>query len=175
MEGNNKLATQVGFSGAQTVHALLEKLGKEFHASKPKQPTGPPPKHILEQKGISKADEHVGMGPMTPPEMPKTLAPGAMPHRGPAPRRSALKKSGAHHRNHTRRIRYANAGELVNLLGVQSYRDCLPQLWYISPGALVLCDGCQKEVPQAMGSMQGAPGQSQFAQNRFICCECAIY
>ena len=45
-------------------------------------------------------------------------------------------------------------------------------LWFQTPGSIVACDHCERNVPLSMGAMQGAPGQSKFAQFEFLCRDC---
>lgn len=46
------------------------------------------------------------------------------------------------------------------------------QLWFQMPGAYVICDGCDKSVPQSMGALQGEPHRPQFAQCQYLCSDC---
>jgi len=55
---------------------------------------------------------------------------------------------------------------------IENYRYLGSQLWFIQPGSVVHCDECDRPVSQVQGSLQGAPGKSQFAQNKFVCSEC---
>ena len=58
------------------------------------------------------------------------------------------------------------------LVPITSYRNAGETLWYPSPGSTVMCDACERRVPQASGALLGAPGRSQFAQCEFRCMEC---
>jgi len=71
------------------------------------------------------------------------------------------------------RVAFPPDGLLAQVIFVESDKDL--QLWFRMPGAVVYCDSCEKGVPQSMGSLQGAPNQSQFAQNKFICSDCMGY
>lgn len=57
-------------------------------------------------------------------------------------------------------------------VAVVSYRSQMEQLWYVSPGAFVMCDRCGVNAPQFGGAMMGAPSRSQFAQCEFVCGSC---
>lgn len=46
------------------------------------------------------------------------------------------------------------------------------ELWHMMPGQYVICDGCEKSVPQSMGALQGESHRSQFSQWEFLCCDC---
>jgi len=134
----------------ESVGKLLDAIGKEFNVG-----VGPP---VAEQKR---------------PVLPETEGDFVNPCQGMQPKKSALRKSGMP-RQRVRHIRYIDTiqqGELNRQITVDSYRyyNCL---WYKQPGAFVECDSCNIQVPQMMGSLQGAPEQSQFAQSRFLCAGC---
>jgi len=162
----------------ERVQAILDKLGKDIGAGKvpppaptpapqPKPPAGAPPRRLLESR--DHAEEHVP-APASPAEEP------ALPTNGDLARapslRSALRRPGARRNSH-RRISYVDESRLITRVQVASYRGCGEQLWFFSPGAVVTCDSCEKDVPQSMGTLQGAPTQSQFAQSLFLCGECS--
>ena len=83
---------------------------------------------------------------------------------------SALRRPGGA-RNSYRRISYVDT-QLVLQYQVTSYRHVGERLWYYMPGTVVTCDNCDNGVSPTTGSMQGAPNQSQFAQNTFLCSSC---
>ena len=94
-------------------------------------------------------------------------------HRSANPDRSVLKPRGAP-KNKERRIVIAvdlQFNSSVAEVPVASLRND-QELWYQMPGSIVNCDHCGAGVPQSMGSLQGAAGQSQFAQCTFHCQEC---
>mmetsp|Transcript_19130 Transcript_19130/g.55546 ORF Transcript_19130/g.55546 Transcript_19130/m.55546 type:complete len:734 (+) Transcript_19130:117-2318(+) len=159
----------------ERVQGILDKLDKDLSsaaqavpvpAAKPKPPQGPPPKWMLPGQKAQPQPQAPGLAaaPMTPPMEDIDLA------RLPPPTRTVLRKPGGPRRS--RRITYTQGEMFAREVYVESYRSCGEQLWFHMPGAIVACDGCDKAVPQSMGSLQGAPAQSQFAQNRFICGEC---
>lgn len=86
--------------------------------------------------------------------------------------KSALKKPNQLRRRNQRRIQYADNESVVVEVPIECFRGFGESLWFTMPGAIVCCDECQKAVPQMMGSLQGQPGLSQFAQNKFVCSDC---
>mmetsp|Transcript_50486 Transcript_50486/g.161582 ORF Transcript_50486/g.161582 Transcript_50486/m.161582 type:complete len:532 (-) Transcript_50486:172-1767(-) len=147
---------QVAGLEPEKLQSILDRLDADFGAEQaaaqppapavPRPPAGPPPKWLLEKE---------------------QAASGRQPE--PAPVRSSLRKPGAP-RQRIRRISYPE--NPVFITEVACYRGHGEQLWFTMPGAVVYCDSCEKGVPQSMGSLQGAPNQSQFAQNKFICSDC---
>lgn len=55
---------------------------------------------------------------------------------------------------------------------IEAFRAEGDRLWYMNPGAIVLCDGCENDVPQNTGMLCGSPGNSAFAQASFMCLVC---
>jgi len=109
--------------------------------------------------------------PHTPPvdeERPRVDATAQLPHHTMAAPKSVLKKPGD--RGPARRIRHNDQRHEVPVV---SYKSCGEGLWYQAPGSYVSCDYCNRMVPQALGSLQGAQGRSQFAQNLFLCQDCS--
>jgi len=84
-----------------------------------------------------------------------------------APLRSVLKKAGAP--RNRRRIQISGERQVH----IQNFKFCGENLWFQAPGQTVRCDSCDRAVPQTCGSLQGAPSQSQFAQNCFLCGDCS--
>mmetsp|Transcript_25916 Transcript_25916/g.80862 ORF Transcript_25916/g.80862 Transcript_25916/m.80862 type:complete len:567 (+) Transcript_25916:121-1821(+) len=108
-------------------------------------------------------------------EAGRASVPDAAPQQAGAPfTRSALRRPGAP-RQRSRRISFCDGAgwQLASETPVLSYRGCGEQLWFQMPGAVVVCDSCEREVLQSMGSLQGAPSQSQFAQSKFLCADCS--
>lgn len=117
--------------------------------------------------------------PYTPDEnqMSTHPTPNQLPHRTmDEPAKSALKKSGVRRTNNPiffpTNVHNPLQLTCVAQAPIQSFKAFGDTLWYIAPGQMVQCDGCERSVPQAMGSLQGAHGASQFAQNAFFCIEC---
>merc|ERR1712032_1701995 len=128
-------------------------------------------KHLLEQKKGAQAG---GVEqPMTPPEDP---AQGSrkemMPHRTQGLPRGVLKKPWAPKTRQGVHISLVRELPQPKVVSVESYRGYGEQLWFTMPGAVVCCDNCEQGVPQSMGTLHGAPTQSQFAQNMFLCSSC---
>lgn len=155
---------------AEDVGKILDEIGQEFNVgvrapvAEQKIPTGAPPDNLPQQ------DKHaLGFS-----GQPETEAEKGYPCQGMQPKKSALRKSGMP-RQRMRNIRYIDTikqdGVLIREINIASFRF-YDNLWYKQPGALVECDSCNAEVPQMMGSLQGAPYQSQFAQDRFVCAGC---
>lgn len=163
----------LGYSQAE-VTALLESLAKEFQKTAPKAPPRPPPKHLLKQD--ARED-----GVVSKAAPPKSEGGPLHAHRKfqVAPSISKLRnKWGPKHANRigfkdsTQTLPGAAPQPLHKEVSVESFRSWGSQLWFQAPGQIVECDTCEKTVPQAHGCLQGAPEKSQFAQMRFICCEC---
>lgn len=165
---------------------LMNRVEKEILARSatkaPKQPRGPPPKHVLEQHRREQRDGEDAGGtamPTTPQDLQDETAQvidgDALPHRTTrqASLTSALRKGPR--RRSGKRITYipdAVGNVLVQQVRIASFRGCGETLWFFQPGATVHCDSCERAVPQSMGSLGGAPLQSQFAQNTFTCADC---
>eukprot|EP00931_Biecheleriopsis_adriatica_P048080 TRINITY_DN2776_c0_g1_i1.p1 TRINITY_DN2776_c0_g1~~TRINITY_DN2776_c0_g1_i1.p1 ORF type:complete len:565 (+),score=157.64 TRINITY_DN2776_c0_g1_i1:89-1783(+) len=111
--------------------------------------------------------------PTTPPmDAPIQRVPAnALPHRTMKALPKVLRLPGSA-RNYNRRLNYVDNTQIRTEVSILSYKASGEHLWYQSPGALVFCDDCDRQVPQAMGQLQGAPSRSQFAQNEFLCTEC---
>jgi len=110
--------------------------------------------------------------PVTPPEV-HSRQDNEPHHRQFPQKRSALKKPYAPRTKQARHISYTDIVRRESLtmeVAITCYRG--EPLWVSMPGAVVVCDSCDRGVPQTMGSLQGAPGHSQFAQDRFICNPC---
>lgn len=112
--------------------------------------------------------------PQTPPEdtSKRTEAQTLLPHHTHQPTKSVLRHP-ADRNKRKRSIQYAPDGDLKTEVTIPSYKSLGEGLWFQCPGSLVNCDHCNRLVPQAMGSLQGAPARSQFAQNLFLCQECS--
>ncbi|CAK0867075.1 unnamed protein product, partial [Prorocentrum cordatum] len=100
-----------------------------------------------------------------------------MPHRTHAPSRSVLKskRSKAKGRRSSAQFTFADEqedGELVETVVVQSFRDEAEELWFSNPQAHVLCERCQRRVPQKQGSLRGGSGVSSFMCDAFLCNQC---
>ena len=78
-------------------------------------------------------------------------------------------------RKSSKRVRWQldaeNEPRLAEVL-INSFRGEGEILWYMNPGSVVLCDGCDIEVPQQAGMLCGAPGNSALAQGSFMCLPC---
>lgn len=160
------------------VEELLVTLKRDFKIDenkpkeKPRAPKAPPPAHLLKGKASGSAPA----APTTPPENP----PGGgdiMPHRTMQPGKSVLRPwyDGPRRKGERPHISIAAGMQPGHVeQSIESFRQMGEELWYYMPGASVYCDNCDRQVPQSMGSLQGALGQSQFAQNRFVCSECAF-
>jgi len=136
---------------AEDVGEILDEVGSEFNIS-----VRPPAESALEKKATT--------------GQPETEVDAINPCRGVQPKKSALRQPGAP-RQRVRNISYLQDAEMIRQTVISSFRF-YDSLWYKQPGALVECDRCSVEVPQMMGSLQGAPGSSQFAQNHFFCAGC---
>mmetsp|Transcript_42648 Transcript_42648/g.92957 ORF Transcript_42648/g.92957 Transcript_42648/m.92957 type:complete len:572 (+) Transcript_42648:159-1874(+) len=162
--------------------ALMQRLEKEFggygknSAAGPRPPPGPPPKHLQAPSKPPPADTG-SMAPSTPPDMPKAPQDPDLPtHRTrPIPTKSSMKRPFAPRTRSEVRVKYSDQFRqpLAQETNVTCYRPLGDHLWFYMPGSLVICDNCEQQVPQSMGSLQGAPNQSQFAQCQFICNECS--
>merc|ERR1719161_236013 len=77
-------------------------------------------------------------------------------------------------KKHGPRVFYCDVfgAPLVTEFIVNSYKDAGEQLWYTAAGASVICDQCQKGVPQEMGSLQNDPTRSKNSQCLFLCFDC---
>eukprot|EP00930_Biecheleria_cincta_P068087 TRINITY_DN5518_c0_g1_i1.p1 TRINITY_DN5518_c0_g1~~TRINITY_DN5518_c0_g1_i1.p1 ORF type:complete len:586 (-),score=150.98 TRINITY_DN5518_c0_g1_i1:86-1843(-) len=95
-----------------------------------------------------------------------------MPHRMPFPNLKSVMRPPGRGRNFKRFIHFNQRMERVET-AIVTFKNAGDGLWHQQPGAMVQCDYCERSVPQAMGSLQGAPGQSQFAQCAFVCNDCA--
>ncbi|CAE8709362.1 unnamed protein product, partial [Polarella glacialis] len=128
------------------------------------------------------------VAPSTPDGAPQT-PPGALaaagarrdeedmpPHRrGIQPLKCAIRKGPRGViMNFQRRIQYGPYGPQISQVKVATYKTSGDTLWFSMPGAYVFCDACLKAVPQSMGSLQGAPQRSQFAQDKFLCTDCMM-
>lgn len=155
---------------APRIEKLIEQLERDFYTAKkaPKQPGGPPPKHLMKKEPGEGDDRAATAMPMTPPDDVNSSDPSHRLLGQPA--KSALKRKGAPKNRH-RRIMH---GEPASLREVQvaSFRS-QAELWFQMPGSTVVCDRCERTVAQSQGSLQGAPGQSQFAQDEFLCIDCS--
>jgi len=115
--------------------------------------------------------------PTTPPmdagaaSQVRRTANDIMPHRMSFPNLKSVMRPPGRGRNF-RRIIYFNQVMQVET-SIQNYKMAGDGLWHQQPGAMVQCDYCERSVPQAMGSLQGAPSRSQFAQCAFVCNDCA--
>eukprot|EP00927_Polykrikos_kofoidii_P003770 TRINITY_DN11518_c1_g1_i2.p1 TRINITY_DN11518_c1_g1~~TRINITY_DN11518_c1_g1_i2.p1 ORF type:complete len:748 (-),score=187.83 TRINITY_DN11518_c1_g1_i2:27-2270(-) len=179
-----KIDTFVAISGLspQKLNELADTLEKEFlpaatpkHPSAPppqrlldaKHPSGPPPRHLLEKRQEQAGEEEPA--PTTPPEAQNGGKYGH--HRTAEPARSALASRWAPKRT-SNRIMYLADENFVQLTDVVTHKAMGEQLWFSAPGALVVCDSCERRVPQGCGRLQGSPMRSQFAQNEFYCSDC---
>ena len=45
-------------------------------------------------------------------------------------------------------------------------------LWFVNPGSIVECDGCERFMERASGTSAGALGRSMFAQHKWLCNDC---
>jgi len=148
---------------------LFERLRAEFPPSKaaPRQPKAPPPAHLM-AKGSSDGNAL----PATPDDDDPN--PNVLPHRQKTKPKPALAQPWNPKKNNVARISFSDAagGKLIEEAAVESYKGAGETLWYTMPGAIVICDQCDKGVPQGMGTLQGAPNQSQFAQCKFLCSDC---
>jgi len=149
---------------AEDVGKILDEVGQEFNigvrlpAAEQKRPTGAPVDNLLQQ-------QKPALGLLGQPETEGDLG---NPCQGMQPKKSALRTSGTP-RQTMRNIRYVDT--IQPLIHIASYRF-YDSLWYKHPGAWVECDTCNAQVPQMMGSLQGAPTKSQFAHSRFLCNAC---
>lgn len=55
---------------------------------------------------------------------------------------------------------------------VRSYRNSGELLWSSNPQFNVMCERCQKRVPQRLGILRGGSGGSSFACDQFVCMTC---
>merc|ERR1719375_2912713 len=120
---------------------------------------------------LAKGSSDGNAAPMTPEDDDD---PNALPHRQNKKLKPVLSKDWKPKKKNGARISFSDTGggSLAAETAVESYKGAGEQLWYTMPGAIVICDQCEKGVPQGMGTLQGAPNQSQFAQCRFLCSDC---
>jgi len=169
---------------------FLEQLEEEFGTGRleremARPPPGPPPKH-LHSDGDGEArppsappPAHLFKGVAQPDFAPMAIQGELAAHRDPAlqPRTSLLRRTDprvARSRSR-RRLSYisdANGKVFTREIPVMSHRSLGTVLWFASPGAVVLCDGCDTLVHQGRGSLTGKFGHSQFAQDQYLCHDC---
>lgn len=168
MKKQNDLQALAGMT-LPMMKELFERLRAEFPPSKsaPRPPKAPPPAHLM-AKGSSGGNAL----PATPDD--DEANPNVLPHRQKKKPKPALAQPWKPRKSNGARISFSDAGggSLVEEAAVDSYKGAGETLWYTMPGAIVICDNCDKGVPQGMGTLQGAPNQSQFAQCRFLCSDC---
>lgn len=173
------------------VFAFLDQLERELGLAKAKQPSSEAqPRQPVKAEKLEKLEKKEKLeidlrtediaqsmataAPTTPVEdgLPVGGSAGSAEslHRTAKRPRGVLRAPYAARRPPSRRIMLP--GDERSEVTVTSYRGAGESLWYTMPGSLVSCDHCEKEVPQTMGSLQGAPSQSQFAQFKFLCSEC---
>jgi len=70
-------------------------------------------------------------------------------------------------------VRFVNDQALVSPVSVTSYRDLKESLWVPTAESSVMCDKCEKHVPQTMGVMRKMAGRPQFMNEEFLCAECS--
>lgn len=69
-------------------------------------------------------------------------------------------------------VRFAKDQALVSPVSVTSYRELKESLWVVAPESSVMCDKCEKRVPQIMGCIRKMPDRPQFMNDEFLCAEC---
>jgi hypothetical protein len=157
---NHPMSKTLGLSFGQFLE-LLTKLGQDYKQEEALALARLPCVSAQHAQGIPML--------MTPTEDGK--APGKrMPlHRTAIPQRSKLKSSGS--RAVSMRISHDGSRSTID---IESCKAHLEQLWFVQPGQIVECDRCGNRTPQHGGSLQGASGRSQFAQNEFVCHSCQV-
>eukprot|EP00927_Polykrikos_kofoidii_P055129 TRINITY_DN4942_c2_g1_i1.p1 TRINITY_DN4942_c2_g1~~TRINITY_DN4942_c2_g1_i1.p1 ORF type:complete len:765 (+),score=177.17 TRINITY_DN4942_c2_g1_i1:143-2437(+) len=148
--------TFVDISGmtVQQLESLVDSLEKEF---------APVKKQVSEEP----------TSPMTPPDDPRDSKMNLADHRSAEPTRSALRGPWGNRRT-MNRITYIPGHDLASHIEVVVYKMLGEQLWFQAPGAYVICDRCERSVPQACGRLHGPPMRGHFAQDEFYCNECAV-
>jgi len=169
----------------QALTLFLEKLDRDHAklvAKAPVTAAAATPKWLQEQKAKERRQQEGAGGvpqPVTPTEeeqaQERSHREGFTPmHKERNAMRTALKpKWKPRPQSLERRLSWHSTEKRE--VPIRSYRSCGDSLWYVMPGAVVSCDTCHKAVPQSMGSLQGAPGHSQFAQSMFLCTDCMGY
>ncbi|CAE8581035.1 unnamed protein product [Polarella glacialis] len=173
-----KIPQMISLQDAQQIISFCDREYGTGDKVKERQPAAPPPRHLLGPGNVA---------PSTPDGAPQT-PPGALaaagarrdeelpPHRrGIQPLKCAIRKGPRGViMNFQRRIQYGPYGPQISQVKVATYKTSGDTLWFSMPGAYVFCDACLKAVPQSMGSLQGAPQRSQFAQDKFLCTDCMM-
>ncbi|CAJ1379577.1 unnamed protein product [Effrenium voratum] len=112
--------------------------------------------------------------PQTPPDKdPPRQSDTQMPHLYAQPSKSVLRPPGAPRPRQPRRVQYPADRHLKLEVPIESFKTYGEGLWFQCPGAMVNCDTCDRVIPQGLGSLQGAPSRSQFAQHLFLCSDCS--
>lgn len=157
----------------QSIAELVQSFQRDYgvdspSAKSPRQPNAPPPDHLRNQ-----GDARGPAMPTTPPENAgENSGTSDLAHRNLKPGRGVLKRRGTITRKNDEHLSTLKSQPPFEEVNIRAWRYAGEDLWYQAPGSVVVCDKCERGVAQSMGALQGAPGQSQFAQCEFLCSDC---
>jgi len=155
----------------EMIDNLVIELERDFATTglrAPRQPTGQPPAHLLKREDGSGRFENAM--PSTPPENGSSA--NEPDHRTAVPVRGVLKGRGRIQERANFRMSTRQCLPPLEMIPVTSFRSAGENLWFQAPGSVVVCDSCERGVPQTMGALKGAADRSQFAQCEFLCSDC---
>ena len=66
--------------------------------------------------------------------------------------------------------RTLHLGVVENLKDMSQHRK--ENFWFVNPGSIIECDGCERFMERASGTSAGALGRSMFAQRKWLCNDC---